>query len=176
MKKSFLLLTVVFSLVLLSCTVSNQTTEPTRPVNQDTNTENTTSSNDQTTQLNNQDTTPSNDQIIQSNSQESTPTNNQPSNINQPNVKEFVMTTQQWQFNPSQITVNQGDLVKLRITTLDVKHSIAIPDFNINKDLNPGEETVVEFTADKPGTFTFYCSIYCGEGHKDMKGILVVQA
>jgi cytochrome c oxidase subunit 2 len=32
----------------------------------------------------------------------------------------------------------------------------------------------VEFVADKAGTFTFSCSVYCGKGHRGMKGELVV--
>ena len=32
----------------------------------------------------------------------------------------------------------------------------------------------VEFTADKAGTFNFYCNNYCGQGHPDMSGVLVV--
>jgi heme/copper-type cytochrome/quinol oxidase subunit 2 len=34
----------------------------------------------------------------------------------------------------------------------------------------------VEFTADEAGPFPFLCSEYCGDGHDDMKGMLVVVA
>ena len=89
-------------------------------------------------------------------------------------VKEFTMTAKQWEFNPSTITVNKGDRVKLNIKSLDVNHGFAISDFNVNSRLEPGKETVVEFVADKTGTFTFFCSVQCGEGHGGMKGKLIV--
>ncbi|KKQ23713.1 MAG: cytochrome c oxidase subunit II [Candidatus Roizmanbacteria bacterium GW2011_GWC2_37_13] len=89
-------------------------------------------------------------------------------------VKEFTLTAKQWAFDPATITVKQGDKVRLKITSLDVTHGFSLPDFNVKVDLNPNAETVVEFTADKTGEFTFFCSVVCGTGHNDMKGKLIV--
>ncbi|OGJ52306.1 hypothetical protein A2335_02915 [Candidatus Peregrinibacteria bacterium RIFOXYB2_FULL_32_7] len=100
------------------------------------------------------------------------PNNTKEENLN---IREFVMFVKQWEFNPSEITVNKGDMVRLKITSLDVEHGIAIPDFNVKANLKPGKETIVEFVPDKTGTFTFFCSVYCGEEHKEMKGVLIVQ-
>lgn len=90
-------------------------------------------------------------------------------------LKEFQMTARQWEFEPSTITVNRGDRVRLKITSEDVAHGLAIPQFKVNSRLEPGQETVVEFTADQNGTFTFFCSIFCGAGHSGMRGTLVVK-
>jgi cytochrome c oxidase subunit II len=89
-------------------------------------------------------------------------------------VKEFTMTAKQFQFDPSVITVNQGDRVRIKITSLDVTHGFALPDFNINQTLEPGKEVMVDFIADKKGEYPFHCSVICGEGHKEMTGKLVV--
>jgi heme/copper-type cytochrome/quinol oxidase subunit 2 len=35
---------------------------------------------------------------------------------------------------------------------------------------------VIEFVASEAGTFPILCSEYCGNGHKDMTGTLVVVA
>lgn len=96
--------------------------------------------------------------------------NNHPSS-----VKEFIIIAKNWAFEPSEIKVKQGDVVRLKIKSVDVAHGFGLPDFNIDRRLEPGKETLVEFTANKKGTFTFFCSVYCGEGHKDMKGVLVVE-
>ncbi len=90
-------------------------------------------------------------------------------------VKEFSMTAKQWQFSPDTITVNKGDTVKITIKSIDVNHGITIPDFGINEKLNPGEVVNIEFVADKEGTFTFFCNVFCGSGHNGMKGILIVK-
>mgnify|MGYP001611207042 CR=1 FL=1 len=90
-------------------------------------------------------------------------------------VKEFDITAKKWDFTPSTITVNQGDKVILHITSTDVKHGFGLTDFGVKGDLNPGETTTIEFTADKKGTFTFFCSVQCGSGHSEMKGKLIVE-
>ena len=89
-------------------------------------------------------------------------------------VKEFTMTAKQWEFQPSTITVKRGDHVKLTIRSTDVAHGFGLPDFGVSSRLEPGQDTVVEFDADKTGTFTFRCSVFCGSGHGGMSGQLVV--
>ena len=89
-------------------------------------------------------------------------------------VKEFKITAKQFQFNPSTIEINKGDKVKLVITSTDVPHGFAITEYGINERLEPGKPVTVEFTADKQGTFTTFCSVICGAGHLGMKGKLIV--
>ncbi|KKP67701.1 MAG: cytochrome c oxidase subunit II [Candidatus Roizmanbacteria bacterium GW2011_GWA2_35_19] len=90
-------------------------------------------------------------------------------------VKEFTMIAKQWSFDPALIKVKQGDKVRLKITSVDVSHGIAIPDFDVKADLKPNVETTVDFTADKKGEFTFFCSVLCGQGHTEMSGKLIVE-
>ena len=90
-------------------------------------------------------------------------------------VKEFKMTAKQFQFDPATIEVNKGDKVRLIVTSLDVPHGIAIPEYNINERLDPRKPVTIEFTADKQGTFTAFCSVFCGAGHSGMKGKIIVK-
>lgn len=95
--------------------------------------------------------------------------------MEKPQVKEFSLTAKKWEFTPSTIAVNKGDSVKLTIKSTDVDHGFLLPEFGINKKLKAGETTIVEFVADKTGTFSFSCNNPCGDGHGDMKGTLKVQ-
>lgn len=92
-----------------------------------------------------------------------------------PGIVEIDMTAKQWEFEPGIIGVKQGDKVKLHIKSIDVTHGFALPDFGVSQRLEPGKEVTVEFTADKKGTYTFFCNVACGAGHRDMKGTLVVE-
>ena len=85
------------------------------------------------------------------------------------------MTAKQFAFEPSTIEVNKGDKVRLIVTSADVPHGIAIPEYGINERLDPGKPVTIEFTADKQGTFTAFCSVFCGSGHSDMKGKIIVK-
>ena len=89
-------------------------------------------------------------------------------------VKEIEVTAKQWEFIPNPIRVNLGDQVMLRITSIDVSHGFALPDFGISQGLEPGQTEIVEFTADKTGSFTFFCNVVCGSGHGGMRGTLIV--
>jgi len=89
--------------------------------------------------------------------------------------KEFIITAKQWSFSPAMIKVKKGDTVVLKLTSTDVKHGISIPDFGINADIKVGETKIVEFVANKAGTFKFTCNIPCGVGHMGMTGTIIVE-
>lgn len=90
-------------------------------------------------------------------------------------LKEISITAKSWEFVPATIAVRQGEKVRLKIKSVDVDHGFAIPDFKVNETLSPGKETVIEFVADKKGEYAFFCSVVCGQGHRDMKGKLIVE-
>lgn len=90
-------------------------------------------------------------------------------------IKEFTMTAKKWEFSPSSITVNKGDTVKLTVNSLDVEHGIIIPAFNINENLSPRKSVTIKFTANKTGTFTYSCNVFCGSGHPTMTGSIIVK-
>ena len=90
-------------------------------------------------------------------------------------MKEFTIVASQFKFEPSTITVNKGDHVRLKIKSVDVTHGIDIEGYEINRELKPGQEVVIDFIADKSGDFEFYCSVVCGAGHKEMEGKLIVR-
>ena len=93
----------------------------------------------------------------------------------QPAVKTFSIVATQWTFEPSTITVKEGDRVKLSVTSADVAHGIALPDFGIAQSVQPGQTVDVELVANKKGRFSFFCNVYCGQGHINMKGLLIVE-
>ena len=84
------------------------------------------------------------------------------------------LTAKKFEYTPSQITVKKGTPVVIELTSKDRVHGFNIPDFKIRSDVKPGETTRVRFVPDKTGTFTFACDIYCGSGHEEMSGSLVV--
>ncbi len=88
---------------------------------------------------------------------------------------EIQVTLRKYEFNPGSLRVRKGEQVKLVMTAVDHDHGFKIDDFNINQKIPKGTTVVVEFTADKTGTFQFRCSNVCGLGHRNMKGTLVVE-
>ncbi len=95
--------------------------------------------------------------------------------VESPPVVIVPVIAKQWEFEPATITVSQGDRVRMEVQSVDVTHGINIPDFGVNENLKAGERVVIEFDADKKGTFPFTCSVFCGAFHGDMSGKIVVQ-
>ena len=80
-------------------------------------------------------------------------------------------------FEPSEIEVTEGERVHLVVRSGDGLHGFEIKQFRVTKEIPRGKDPVViEFTADAVGRFPILCSVYCGDGHDDMKGVLVVAA
>ena len=90
-------------------------------------------------------------------------------------IVEIEVVAKQFSFNPNPILVNEGENVRLILTTEDVEHGFAVKEYGINEKIMPGETTTVEFTADKTGEFEVRCSVSCGSGHSGMKGKLIVR-
>jgi nitrous-oxide reductase len=82
-------------------------------------------------------------------------------------------------FTPTEIEVNEGDLVTVAVTnieqTTDELHGLGLLDYNINIVVDPGETKIVTFKADKAGVFPFYCTNFCSALHQEMQGYLIVK-
>jgi heme/copper-type cytochrome/quinol oxidase subunit 2 len=91
-----------------------------------------------------------------------------------PNRREFTITAANYQFSPNRIEVMQDDLVKITVRSEDEAHSFTIDEYRIVKRIPANGSTTFEFRADRPGTFAFYCGMTSAEGHRRMRGELVV--
>jgi cytochrome c oxidase subunit II len=90
-------------------------------------------------------------------------------------VHEIQVTLRKYEFSPGLVRVRKGEQVRLIMAAVDHDHGFKLDDFQINQKTRKGTRAVVEFTADKAGTFQFRCSNVCGLGHRNMKGMLVVE-
>ena len=92
----------------------------------------------------------------------------------EPRVIEIV--AKRYDFVPSSIEVMQGEPVTIVVSSGDGFHGFGIKAFDISKEIARGETVTIEFTPDVAGEFPILCTEYCGEGHEEMKGVLVVKA
>jgi nitrous-oxide reductase len=82
-------------------------------------------------------------------------------------------------FEPNKIEVTQGDKVTIYLTnieqTTDELHGFGLLEYNINVVVDPGETKTIEFVANKPGVFPYYCTNFCSALHQEMQGYLLVK-
>ena len=63
-------------------------------------------------------------------------------------------------FSMKEMVVKKGDKVRIKITNTAGDHDFVIDAYGIKTETPLNKETIVEFTADKVGTFEYYCSKY----------------
>lgn len=105
-----------------------------------------------------------------------------------------VVVAKDFEFTPNEIHVKAGERVQLKLSTVDRAHGLNLslyPEgaeqtgppgliFDHPQDdakVEKNKDRVIEFTAARPGTYDFKCSVKCsmfGHGHDRMTGKLIV--
>ena len=88
--------------------------------------------------------------------------------------QEFAIIAKNYQYLPKTIVLRKGIPSRLYFTSLDRAHDIKIEGLQIRQEVMPGKAAVVEFTPQAVGTFEYICDVYCGPGHRGMKGEIIV--
>ena len=84
------------------------------------------------------------------------------------------VTARRFSYNPSVIELEQGVPVIIELTSLDREHGFSIPELGVRADVEAGKTVRVRIVPEKLGTFEFHCDIFCGSGHEEMAGRIVV--
>ncbi len=95
------------------------------------------------------------------------------------NKVEVFMTAVRSHFTPERVEVKKGDRVVWHITNVesakDATHGFAMPAYNVNLSLEPGESNTFEFQVERDGVYSFYCSEFCSALHLEMVGYLLAK-
>jgi cytochrome c oxidase subunit II len=87
-------------------------------------------------------------------------------------------------FDQKEIRVKVGEVVTIRLTSLDNehhtdgggKHQWAVDELGVDIVAQPESSNYMTFTPTKAGTYTFYCDICCGgKANPTMNGQLIVE-
>jgi cytochrome c oxidase subunit 2 len=90
----------------------------------------------------------------------------------EPRVIEVV--AKRFSFVPSRIEVTEGETVRLVVRSADGMHGVQIKKFKVSEEIPRSQAITIEFTASAVGEFDIACSAFCGKGHEEMRGKLVV--
>ncbi len=103
------------------------------------------------------------------------PSQQDPAAASAPRIIEVVAS--RFTFEPARIEVTEGEHIRLVVTSADGVHGVGIKKFRVEKAVPRGGTPItIDFVASAAGEFPLLCSEYCGNGHEDMKGMLVVAA
>ena len=79
-----------------------------------------------------------------------------------------------WQWWPI-LELEQGKTYRLHLTAMDYQHGFSLQPENINIQVLPGYEHVVNVTPNRAGTYAILCNEFCGIGHHTMVSRLYVK-
>ncbi len=78
-------------------------------------------------------------------------------------------------WSPDVLHASAGQPLHLRLTSDDVMHGFAVGQSDMQSvDVEPGKVTDVTLNFSRPGTYTFYCTRWCGLDHWRMRGTIEV--
>lgn len=92
-----------------------------------------------------------------------------------PAPKTIRISAKKFQFIPAEVRLKRGEEVILELSTQDVLMGFSLPDLKMRADLVPGKTQTLHITPDKAGEYVFLCDVFCGSGHEDMSGKLIVE-
>lgn len=70
-----------------------------------------------------------------------------------------------------EFVVQAGQEVTIEFESAENTHGLAIDEF----DIDIQERGKATFTPEKPGEYSIYCSVFCGDGHSSMQTKLIVE-
>jgi mono/diheme cytochrome c family protein/plastocyanin len=78
-------------------------------------------------------------------------------------------------WSPDVLQAEVGKPLRLQFSSDDVVHGFAVGQMDMESvDIEPGKVTDVTLTFDKPRTYTFFCTRWCGPNHWRMRGTIEV--
>ncbi len=79
-----------------------------------------------------------------------------------------------FKFDPDEITVRAGEDVAIVLSSDDLLHDFTIDEIDVHVSADRGKTAQGGLRADKPGEYTYYCTV---AGHREggMEGTLVVE-
>jgi len=79
-----------------------------------------------------------------------------------------------WSFDPI-LVLQKGERYKLHLSSLDLQHGFSLQPMNLNLQVLPGYDLIVNITPTSAGEFDIVCNEFCGVGHHTMVGKIIVK-
>jgi cytochrome c oxidase subunit 2 len=91
-----------------------------------------------------------------------------------PAGSDIYMLGRLWQWYPI-LQLEKDKTYRLHLSSMDWQHGFSLQPININLQVVPGYEMVINVTPDKSGDYGVICNEYCGIGHHTMVGKIIVK-
>jgi len=94
--------------------------------------------------------------------------------VQPPAGSDIYMLGRLWQWWPI-LKLEKDQTYRLHLSSMDWQHGFSLQPINVNMQVVPGYEMVLEITPDVAGQYGVICNEYCGIGHHTMVGRIYVE-
>ena len=84
------------------------------------------------------------------------------------------LLAQMWRWYPA-LRLKEGVTYNFHLSALDVNHGFGLYPANLNIQVIPGYDYGLKITPNRPGEYRIVCNEFCGVGHHNMLGSIVVE-
>lgn len=102
-----------------------------------------------------------------------------------PNATNIFVIGKQWMWHlqhengireNNELHIPVDEPVKMTMISQDVIHAFYVPEFRIQRQVQPGEYTTFWFKPTRVGKYHLFCNMYCGTQHSEMGGWVYVMS
>lgn len=93
--------------------------------------------------------------------------------VHPPPGSDVYLVARLWQWWPI-IEFEKDQSYRLHLSSLDWLHGFSLQPVNINLEVHPGYDMVITITPTESGEFGVVCNEFCGIGHQNMIGKILV--
>jgi len=93
--------------------------------------------------------------------------------VKPPAGSDVYMLGRLWQWYPI-LQLEKDQSYRLHLSSMDWQHGFSLQPINVNLQVVPGYEMVLQVTPDRAGEYGVICNEYCGIGHHLMVGKIYV--
>jgi cytochrome c oxidase subunit II len=94
--------------------------------------------------------------------------------VEPPPGTDIYLMARMWRFEPI-LKLRTGQTYRLHVSSLDLQHGLSILPLNMNFHVLPGYDHVLTITPTRPGRYPIICNEFCGIGHHQMSGLIIVE-
>ena len=91
-----------------------------------------------------------------------------------PPGSDVYLLAQMWRWYPA-LELEEGVSYTLHLSSIDLNHGFSLYPANINFQVLPGYDYGLAIKPNKPGEYRIVCNEFCGIGHHQMLGSIVVE-
>jgi cytochrome c oxidase subunit 2 len=93
--------------------------------------------------------------------------------VEPPPGADVYLAAQMWRWYPA-LKLREGVTYTLHLSALDVNHGFSLYPANLNIQVIPGYDYGLRITPNQPGEYGVVCNEFCGIGHQQMLGRIIV--